>query len=130
MSGMRLAALFVLGTLAFLAISFLEQVPVIGWLGAIVSFAAWAILARAAAREGGFAPLTAAVLGGWTGFVGAWSAWAFQTGNLFGLDTAPLARAGAGFGFIGATLGLVYWPLIGAGIAWLVALFPPDRRVA
>lgn len=127
---MRLALLFVVGTALFIAISVFEQVPVLGWLGAIVSFVAWGLLARAVAREGGFAPVSAAALGGWTGFVGAWSAWAFQTGNLFGLDTTPLARTGAGFGFVGATLGLVYWPLVGAGFSGLIALFPPDRRVA
>ena len=127
---MRLLGLYLAGTIGFVAITYFEQVPVLGWLGALVSFVAWARFARAVAGEGAGAPVIAAALGAWTGFVGAWSAWAFQTGNLFGLGTAPLERAGAGFGFVGATLGLVYWPLSGAAVCFLVALFTFRRRLA
>jgi len=126
----RLFGLFLIGTIAFVAITYFEQLPVLGWLGALISLVGWVTLGRAAAREGGPALISSAVLGGWTGFVGAWSAWAFQTGNLFGLSTPGLDRVGAGFGFLGATLGLVYWPLIGAGVCFLAAALALGRRIA
>ena len=127
---MKLFTLFVLGTVAFVAISYFEQVPVLGWLGALVSIVGWVTIGRALAREGGPALITSAILGGWTGLVGAWSAWAFQTGNLFGLSTPGLDRVGAGFGFLGATLGLFYWPLLGAGVCFLAAATALGRRLA
>ncbi|HEV8469009.1 MAG TPA: hypothetical protein VGR46_05310 [Candidatus Limnocylindria bacterium] len=125
---MRLLGLILLGTIGFVAISYFEQLPVLGWLGAAVSVVAWATLSRALTRQGGSALVTSAILGGWTGFVGAWSAWAFQTGNLFGLSTGGLERVGAGFGFVGATLGLVYWPLVGAAVCFAVAFFSFGSR--
>jgi hypothetical protein len=127
---MRLFGLFVVGTAGFVLISYFEQVPVLGWLGAIVSVVAWVTLGRTLARDGGSATVTSGVLGAWTGFVGAISAWAFQTGNLVGLNTPGLERVGAGFGFVGATLGLVYWPLIGAAICFAAAFFSLGRRLA
>jgi hypothetical protein len=125
---MRLFGLFLLGTIGFVAISYFEQIPVLGWLGALVSVAGWVTLGRATAREGGPALVTSAVLGGWTGFVGAVTAWAFQTGNLFGLGTPPLDRVGASFGFVGATLGVFYWPLVGAGVCFVAAMAALGRR--
>jgi hypothetical protein len=126
----RLLSLFVIGTLGFVLISYFEQLPVLGWLGAMVSVVAWVTLGRALAREGGSAMLTSGVIGAWTGFVGAFSAWAFQTGNLFGLTTPGLERVGAGLGFVGASLGLIYWPLIGAAICFGAAFFSLRRRLA
>jgi hypothetical protein len=127
---MRLFSLFVIGTVGFVLISYFEQVPVLGWLGAVVSVVAWMTLGRALARDGASATITSGILGAWTGFVGAFSAWAFQTGNLFGLTTPGLDRVGAGFGFIGATLGLAYWPLIGAVVCFAAAFFSRGRRLA
>jgi hypothetical protein len=127
---MRPLGLFLIGTVGFVLISYFEQLPVLGWLGAFVSVVAWVTLGRALAREGGSALVTSGVLGAWTGFVGAFSAWAFQTGNLFGLTTPGLERVGAGFGFVGATLGLVYWPLIGATVCFAAAFFALGRRFA
>jgi hypothetical protein len=127
---MRLFWLFVLGTVGFVLISYFEQVPVLGWLGAVVSVVAWVTLGRTLARDSASSMVTAGVLGAWTGFVGAFSAWALQTGNLFGLTTPGLDRVGAGFGFIGATLGLVYWPLIGAAVCAGAAFFSLGRRLA
>lgn len=127
---MRPLGLFVVGTVGFVLISYFEQVPVLGWLGAVVSVVAWVTLGRALAREGGSAMVTSGVLGAWTGFVGAFSAWAFQTGNLVGLTTPGLERVGAGFGFVGATLGLVYWPVIGAAVCFAAAYFALNRRFA
>jgi len=75
--------------------------------------AAWIWLAREIRRAGGVL-IDAAIAGAITGFVGAVSAWMLQVGNLFGPDTPGLARFGAGFGTIGATIFLVIWPLIGA----------------
>jgi hypothetical protein len=127
---MRLFSLFVVGTVGFVLISYFEQVPVLGWLGAVISVVAWVTLSRALARDGASGTITSGILGAWTGFVGAFSAWAFQTGNLFGLTTPGLDRVGAGFGFIGATLGLVYWPLIGAAMCFGAAFFSLRRRFA
>src|SRR5256714_12420363 len=127
---MRLLGLFLIGTIGFIAISYFEQRPVLGWLGAFVSVVAWVTLGRAVAREGGSAAVTSAILGAWTGFVGAWSAWAFQTGNLFGLSTPGLERVGAGFGFVGATLGLFYWPLLGAAVCFLAVATALGRKLA
>jgi hypothetical protein len=126
----RLFGLFVIGTVGFVLISYFEQLPVLGWLGAVVSVVAWVTLGRSLAREGASATITSAVLGAWTGFVGAFSAWVFQTGNLFGITTPGLDRLGAGFGFVGATLGLLYWPLIGAAICFGAAYFSLRRRFA
>jgi len=127
---MRPLWFFVLGTAAFVLISYFEQLPVLGWLGAVVSVVAWVTLGRALADEGASATIAAGVLGAWTGFVGAFSAWLFQTGSLLGFTTPGLERVGAGFGFIGATLGLIYWPLIGAAICFGAAFFSPRRRLA
>jgi hypothetical protein len=127
---MRLFGLFVVGTVGFVLISYFEQLPVLGWLGALVSVVAWVTLGRALAEDGASGTITSAILGAWTGFVGAFSAWAFQTGNLIGLSTPGLERVGAGFGFVGATLGLVYWPLIGAAICAAAAFFSLGRRLA
>jgi hypothetical protein len=118
---MRGALFLFLGTALFVAITFFEQIPVIGWLGGVVSIAAWIALTRTMLDValwdvvgGGIGLIWAAVLGGVTGFFGALTAWMAQTGNLFGFTTAPGDRFGAAFGFVGASLGLVYWPLIGA----------------
>ena len=127
---MRPLWFFVLGTAAFVLISYFEQLPVLGWLGAVVSVVAWVTLGRALADEGASATIAAGVLGAWTGFVGAFSAWLFQTGGLLGFTTPGLERVGAGFGFIGATLGLIYWPLIGAAICFGAAFFSLRRRLA
>jgi hypothetical protein len=97
----------------FVAITLFEQIPVIGWLGALASFMAWVWLAGEVRRAGG-AVVDAAIAGGVTGLVGAASAWMLQVGNLFGPDTPGLARFGAGLGTIGATVFLVIWPLVGA----------------
>ncbi len=127
---MRALGLFVVGTVGFVAISYFEQLPILGWLGAVVSIVAWATIGRALALEGASATWTAPVLGAWTGFIGAFSAWAFQTGNLFAAATPGLERVGAGFGFVGATIGLVYWPVIGALVCFAAAFFSFGRRFA
>ena len=127
---MRLFGLFVIGTVGFVVISYFEQVPVLGWLGAVVSVVAWVMLGRELARDGTSATITSGILGAWTGFVGALTAWMFQTGNLFGLSTPGLDRVGAGFGFVGASLGLLYWPLIGALVCAAAAFFSLGRRLA
>jgi hypothetical protein len=127
---MRLFWLFVVGTAAFVLISYFEQVPVLGWLGAVVSVVAWVTMGRELGRDGASATITSGILGAWTGFVGALTAWLFQTGNLFGFSTPGLDRVGAGFGFVGASLGLLYWPLIGAMVCAAAAFFSLGRRLA
>jgi hypothetical protein len=114
------------GSLIFVVITFFEQIPVIGWLGALASFVAWFWLAGQVRRDGGTF-VDAAVVGGVTGLVGAVSAWLLQVGNLFGPDTPGLARFGAGLGTIGATIFLVLWPIIGACVCAGSAAFRARR---
>ena len=109
----RVGTAMLLGSIVFLVITAFEQLPVIGWLGALASFGAWIWLAGEIRRAGG--TMTDAVIGGaLTGLIGAVSGWILQIGNLFGPDTPGLARFGAGLGTIGATVFLVIWPLVGA----------------
>ena len=115
-----------LGSLIFLVITFFEQIPVIGWLGALMSFGAWSWLAGDV-RRGGGSIVTAAVVGGVTGLVGAISGWLLQVGNLFGQDTPGLARFGAGLGTIGASVFLLLWPLIGASVCGVSAALRSRR---
>ena len=123
-----------LGSIAFVAITYFEQLPIIGWLGGIVSVAAWVVIARALVGERGFDFETpfgvgwSAVIGAVTGFVGAFTAWLAQTGNLFGFTTPPGDRFGAAFGFVGASIGIVLWPLFGAAVCAIAALTAVRRR--
>ncbi len=109
----RTGVTLLIGSLIFVVITFFEQIPVVGWLGALASLVAWVWLAGQV-RRGGGTFVDAAVIGGVTGLVGAVSAWLLQVGNLFGPDTPGPARLGAGFGTIGATIFLVLWPIVGA----------------
>ncbi len=117
-----------LGFVAFVAITFFEQLPIVGWLGGILSVAAWIVIARVLVGESGFDFETpfgigwAAVIGGVTGFVGAFTAWLAQTGNLIGFNTPPGDRFGAAFGFVGASIGIVLWPLFGAAVCVIAVL--------
>lgn len=131
---MRGTLFLIAGAAIFIAITYFEQIPVIGWLGGVVSVAAWIALTRAmldVARwdvvGGGIGVMWAAVLGGVTGFVGALTAWMAQTGNLFGFTTAPGDRFGAAFGFVGASVFLILWPLIGAAVCGITALVASGR---
>jgi len=125
-----------LGCIAFVAITFFEQLPVVGWLGGVVSVAAWVVIARALVGDNGFDFETpfgigwAAVIGALTGFVGALTSWLAQTGNLIGFTTPPGDRFGAVFGFVGASLGIVLWPLFGAAVCAIAALLSVRRRRA
>ncbi len=125
-----------LGCIAFVAITYFEQLPVIGWLGGIVSIAAWVVVVRALIGERGFDFETpfgvgwSAAIGAATGFVGAFTAWLAQTGNLVGLTTPPGDRFGAAFGFVGASIGIVLWPLFGAAVCAIVAIASVGRRRA
>jgi len=103
------------GIAIFVVITFFEQIPVVGWLGALVSIGAWIWLGGEIRRAGGTV-VDAGIAGAVTGLVGAVTAWFLQVGNLFGPDTPGLARFGAGLGAIGATIFLILWPVIGAFI--------------
>src|SRR5258705_13938150 len=98
-----------LGCIAFVAITFFEQLPVVGWLGGVVSVAAWIVLARAPVGENGFDFETpfgigwAAGVGAVTGFVGAFTGRLAPTGNLIRFSTPPGGRFGPGFGFFVAS---------------------------
>ncbi|HEY6959895.1 MAG TPA: hypothetical protein VI814_13825 [Candidatus Limnocylindria bacterium] len=131
---MRAVLFLIVGIVVFVAITFFEQLPVVGWLGGVLSIAAWIILAREYAQPRGWEPLgsgvrvgVAGVIGAATGFVGALTAWLAQTGNLFGFTTPPGDRFGAVFGFVGASLGLLYWPLVGAFVCAASAFFVTSR---
>ena len=85
-----------LAAVIFIAITFFEQIPVLGWFGGVLSVASWVWLTRelqsgseADVIRSGIGVGWAAFLGAFSGFVGAVTAWAAQTGNLFGFTTAP-----------------------------------------
>ncbi len=125
-----------IGAIVFVAITFFEQLPVLGWLGGVLSIAAWIALTRALVSDrawdvisGGIGLAWSGILGALTGFVGALTAWLAQTGNLFGFTTLPGDRFGALFGFIGASLGIVLWPLVGALVCVITALLVTTRRL-
>lgn len=115
-------ALTVAGCIALVAITFFEQLPVWGWLGGALSVGVWWLLGREMSGT-----LAAAIMGGVSGLVGAITAWLAQTGNLFGFTTPPGDRFGALFGFIGSSLGILYWPLVGAAVAAAAAFFGSRR---
>ena len=124
------------GTAVFIAITFFEQLPVLGWAGGAVSIAVWIWLTRTLLSDTEFDVIRsglsvgwAALIGAFTGFVGAISAWAAQTGNLFGFTTEAGDRFGAVFGFVGATVGIVYWPIIGALVCAGTAVAITGKRV-
>jgi hypothetical protein len=125
----RLGGTIVIGSLIFIVITLFEQIPVVGWLGALASLFAWIWLAGEIRRAGG-GLVDAAIAGGFTGLVGAVSAWMLQVGNLFGPDTPGPARFGAGFGTIGATIFLVIWPLVGALVCGGTAAMRARRYAA
>jgi hypothetical protein len=124
------------GTAVFIAITFFEQLPVLGWAGGAISIAAWIWLTRTLLSDSEFDVIRsglgvgwAALIGAFTGFVGAISAWAAQTGNLFGFTTEAGDRFGAVFGFVGATVGIVYWPIVGALVSAGTAVVLTGQRV-
>ena len=126
-----------LAAVVFIGITFFEQIPVLGWFGGVISVAAWVWLTRElqSGSEGdvirsGIGVGWAAFLGGFSGLVGALTAWFAQTGNLFGFTTLPGDRFGAAFGFLGASLGIFYWPIIGALVCGGVAVAITGRRVS
>src|SRR3954471_7022242 len=125
-----------LAAVGFVAITFFEQIPILGWLGGAVSIAAWIALTRALLSDSeldvvrsGIGIGWALMLGAFSGFVGALTSWLAQTGNLFGFTTQPGDRFGAAFGFLGASLGIFYWPIIGALVCGGVAAAITSRRV-
>lgn len=120
----------------FVLITFFEQIPILGWFGGMVSLAAWIALTRALMSDSeldvirsGIGVGWAALLGAFSGFVGAITSWGAQTGNLFGFTTPPGDRFGAVLGFLGASLGIVYWPVIGALVCVGTAMVITGGRV-
>ena len=120
----------------FVAITFFEQLPVLGWFGGVLSVAAWIALTRALLSDSeldvirsGIGVGWALLLGGFSGFVGALTASLAQTGNLFGFTTPPGDRFGAVFGFLGASLGIIYWPVVGALVCAAAALMITGGRL-
>ena len=133
---MRGALFLVVGAAVFLGITAFEQIPVLGWLGGVLSIAAWIGITRAMLdqRDAGIAGsgvglVWAGIVGAVTGFLGALTAWFAQTGNLFGFTTVPGDRFGAVFGFVGASLGLLYWPLVGALVCAITAFAATSSRI-
>ena len=125
-----------LAAVVFIGITLFEQIPVLGWFGGVISVAAWVWLTRELLSDSegdvirsGIGVGWAAFLGAFSGFVGALAAWFAQTGNLFGFATLPGDRFGAAFGFLGASLGIFYWPVFGALVCAGVAVAITGRRV-
>jgi hypothetical protein len=125
-----------LAAAAFVAITFFEQIPILGWLGGAVSIAAWIALTRALLSDSeldvirsGIGVGWAVLLGAFSGFVGAITSWGAQTGNLFGFTTPAGDRFGAVFGFLGASLGIIYWPIIGAFVCAATAMVITGGRL-
>src|SRR3954466_12946038 len=132
----RAGLYLVLGAVVFVVITFLEQMPILGWLGGVVSIAPWIVLTRALLSDSeldvvrsGIGIGWALLLGAFSGFVGALTSWLAQTGNLFGFPTPPGGRFGGVFGFVGSSLGIVYWPIIGALVCAATAFAITGRRV-
>jgi hypothetical protein len=119
----------ILASVILVVITFFEQIPVLGWLGGIASIGAWVWLTRQLLRDSEFDVISsgmsvgwAAALGAVSGFMGALTSWLAQTGNLFGFTTPPGDRFGAVFGFLGSSLGILYWPVVGALVCAGVAI--------
>ena len=125
----RVGGAILVGAVVFVVISLFEQIPVLGWLGALASLGAWVWLAAQVRRAGGTF-VDAAIAGAVTGVVGAVSAWLLQVGNLFGPDTPGAARFGAGLGTVGATVFLLLWPPIGALVCGGAAALRSRRPLA
>src|SRR3954471_16538849 len=132
----RASLYLALAAVLFVVITFLEQMPVLGWLGGALSIAAWIALTRALLSDSeldvvrsGIGIGWALLLGGFSGFVGALTSWMAQTGNLFGFTTQPGDRFGAMFGFVGSSLGIVYWPIVGALVCAGTAFAITGRRL-
>lgn len=121
---MRDIGIALVACVALVAITFFEQVPVWGWLGGALSVGVWWLLGRELSSATG-----AALMGAASGFIGALTSWAAQTGNLFGFTTPAGDRVGAVFGFIGSSLGILYWPVVGAAVAGAAALFARRGRL-
>src|SRR5207245_8619175 len=108
---MRGLLYLVIGLIAFFAITVFEQLPIVGWLGGVISIVVWWYLVRSFTDDATWdfdAPMTltwSAIIGAVTGFFGALTAWLAQTGNLFGFPTQAGDRCGALFGFTGAPRG-------------------------
>src|SRR5688500_820598 len=119
---MRDAVIALIACVALVAITFFEQVPVWGWLGGAIAVGVWWLLGREMSGA-----LAAAFMGAVSGCLVALTSWAAQTGNLFGFTTPPGDRVGALFGFIGSSLGILYWPMVGAGVAAAAAFFAARR---
>ena len=119
---MRDIGIALVACVALVAITFFEQVPVWGWLGGALSVGVWWLLGRELSSA-----TAAALTGAASGFLGALTSWAAQTGNLFGFTTPAGDRVGALFGFIGSSLGILYWPVVGAAVAGAAALFAARR---
>ena len=119
---MRDAVIALIACAALVAITFFEQIPVWGWLGGAISVGVWWLLGREMSGA-----IAAAVMGAASGFLGALTSWAAQTGNLFGFTTPAGERIGALFGFIGSSLGILYWPLVGAAVAAATAALASRR---
>ena len=119
---MRDVVIALIACVALVAITFFEQIPVWGWLGGAISVGLWWLLGREMSGT-----LAAAIMGAVSGFLGALTSWAAQTGNLFGFTTPAGDRFGALFGFIGSSLGILYWPLVGAAVAAGAGFFTARR---
>ena len=129
-------AYIALGVAVFVGITYFEQIPILGWSGGALSIAVWIWLTRALLSDSeadvirsGLSVPWAVGLGATSGFFGALTSWFAQTGNLLGVATDPGDRFGAVFGFLGASLGIFYWPVIGALVCATTAVAITGHRL-
>jgi hypothetical protein len=116
--------LLIVGTAVFLLIALNNAYGFRLFVGGIVSIAAWRSLGQTLVRHGS-APVTVALVGGWTGFVSAGTnlvlrEWLRITGEVPGID----GQAGHHLLVAGVPTALLYWTAFGA----LVSLVPVAFR--
>lgn len=132
------------GLVAFVLLSFVEQIPVLGWFGFLVSIGLWAALASwfvsgAAARLrkrsnpsiGGMG--WGALLGVLTALAGAITSFAINAATLQSTGTVPPGDAPSGtqlaasFNTMGSAAALIYWPFVGALCGGLFGMIWANR---
>lgn len=126
------------GSIWFVGITLFGLIPFLGFFAWLVSIGVWVYLtsglvnkgkAHLARSDNPSVPAMgwAALMGAATGFVGALSSLIVQAVILTGSSGSSttdgqVTAAGAAFGTLGAMIGLIYWPAIGAIICGIFGL--------
>jgi hypothetical protein len=130
----------VIGGLVFIAIALFEQIPVLGWLGWLISIGVWIWLTNRLIRQGATHLATSdnpsVPAMGWAGLVGLVTGLVGALASLVIEATKASTTVGTTttvnptFGSVGATLGLFYWPVVGAIVMGLFGLIWGGRAKA